>query len=488
MNSFAKSIAPHRALFRRVHEYALGKKVELYVVGGFLRDIYLNRSKQDPDIDFCMARGAIAFVKGLARNLKFGFVDLDELHGCCRLVVRSPGSTCTVDIADFRGATLAEDLALRDFSVNTVCLALSDLVGGDDPSLSIIDLYGARRDMKHKRLRILYAKVFDDDPLRVLRAFSLSAVFGFAIGEEVSAAIGRKKRLLAKVSGERIRDELFKILESGRAYECLCALDEQDILGLLFPEIRAMKRVKRAGKDRLDVWKHTSDTVRHIERLCGRMMRNADIASYLRTPVSGSRSMYALIKLAAILHDVGKPRTFKYKQGKISFYGHERLGSRMASDIARRLKLSNEEERMISRITFLHLRPGYMATMPAVTPRAIFRFFRDAGTGSVAILLLALADERATSGYAVVEKIRPRYERLIFRLIRMYFDKQVAHPQKRFLTGHDIMQLGSLPPSAAVGAILRELEELQAIKTITTRVQALTYAARLIKEAKSDHK
>ena len=126
--------------------------------------------------------------------------------------------------------------------------------------------------------------------------------------------------------------------------------------------------------------------------------------------------------------------------------------------------------------------------MPAVTPRAIFRFFRDAGTGSVAILLLALADERATSGYAVVEKIRPRYERLIFRLIRMYFDKQVAHPQKRFLTGHDIMQLGSLPPSAAVGAILRELEELQAIKTITTRVQALTYAARLIKEAKSDHK
>jgi poly(A) polymerase len=233
------------------------------------------------------------------------------------------------------------------------------------------------------------------------------------------------------------------------------------------------------------VWAHTCDTVRQIERLCARLMRNADIASYLRAPVSGGRSAYALIKLAAMLHDVGKPRTFKYIQGKISFYGHERLGSRMVSDAARRLKLSNEEERMISRMTFLHLRPGYMATMPAVTARAIFRFFRDAGAGSVAILLLALADERATSGYAVVDKIRPRYERLMFRLIRLYFGRQAAHPQKRFLTGNDIMRLGSMPPSAAVGAILRELEELQAINTITTRAQALRHAARLIKESGS---
>ncbi|MFA6384068.1 MAG: HD domain-containing protein [Candidatus Omnitrophota bacterium] len=488
MNFFTQSIIPHRALFKRIYEYAREKNNELYVVGGFLRDIYLNRSKQVPDIDFCIPRGAVAFGKGLARHLKCGFVVLDPIHGCCRLVVRSSGVVCTVDIADFRGRTLAADLALRDFSVNTLCLALSDIALGGDPSASIVDLYGARLDIKRKRLRILYAKAFDDDPLRVLRAFSLSAVFGFSIDREALRSLGRKKKLLSRVSGERIRDEFFKILESDRAHECLRALDESGVLGIIFPEIRAMKRVKRAGKDRLDVWSHTLDTVFHIERLCGRMARNADIAAYLRAPLPGGRSMHALIKLAALLHDAGKPRTFKYERGKISFYGHERLGSRIVSDIARRLKLSNEEERMIARITFLHLRPGYMATMPAVTARAIFRYFRDAGKGSAAILLLALADERATSGYAVVEKIRPRYERLMFRLIRLYFDRQTAHPMKRFLTGHDIMRLGSMPPSAAVGAILKELDELQAIKTITTRSQALLYAARLIKEAKSGHK
>ncbi|MFA5100037.1 MAG: hypothetical protein WC547_04040, partial [Candidatus Omnitrophota bacterium] len=251
-----RSIAPHRVLFRHINEYARKNEVELYVVGGFLRDIYLKRSKQCPDIDLCIAKRAIPFGKGLAGHLKCGFVVLDELHGCCRLIVRAR-STYTIDISDFRGPTLAADLALRDFSVNTLCLALSDLVRSDDPSASVIDLHGARLDIKNKRLRILYAKAFDDDPLRVLRAFSLSAVFGFVIDRETMAAAGRKKRLLAQVSGERIRDELFKILESCRAYESLCVLDAQGILEVLFPEIRAMKRVRRAGKDRLDVWRHT---------------------------------------------------------------------------------------------------------------------------------------------------------------------------------------------------------------------------------------
>jgi poly(A) polymerase len=483
MDLLTRAVAPHRKLFRHIYAYAFSKKADLYLVGGFLRDIYLDRQKKDPDIDLCIQRGAIAFGRGLAHHLKCGFVILDEIHGCCRLVLRSSGSTCTVDIADFRGATLADDLALRDFSINSLCLALSDLVEKKEPGAAIVDRHGGRQDMKRKRVRVLYAKAFDDDPVRLLRAFSLSAMFGFDIDSRTLTAIGRAKRSLARVSGERVRDELFKILESRAAYECLSALDKHGLLCLVFPEISPMKRVKRAGKARLDLWKHTLDTVREIEQVCARMRRNADIAAYVHASFSGNRSRYALIKLAALLHDIGKPRTFKYGQGKVSFYGHERLGSRMVSDICRRLKLSNEEERAMSRITFLHLRPGYMATMPSVTARAIFRFFRDGGADSVAILLLALADERATSGYAVVEKIRPRYERLMFRLIRLYFDRQKAPAPKRFLTGHDIMRMGGLAPSAAVGEILRELEEMQAIKAITTRGKALACAQRLIQSS-----
>ena len=112
----------------------------------------------------------------------------------------------------------------------------------------------------------------------------------------------------------------------------------------------------------------------------------------------------------------------------------------------------------------------------------MLRFFRDAGRESAAILLLALADERATQGYEVVEKIRPRYERLIFRLVRLYFARQKASPARRLVTGHDIMRLGAMPPSEAVGRILRELDEFQAVGKAISRDRVLCYAKKLIRK------
>ena len=482
MDIFSRAIDPHRPVFARILSYARAHKESLYLVGGFVRDIYLHRSKKDPDIDFCMRKGAIAFGKGLARSLKCAFIVLDEAHGCCRLVTREGSVTYTIDIADFRAATLEKDLSLRDFSVNSVCIELSGLIECEDPASSVIDLYNGRADIKRKQLRILYKNAFKDDPLRILRAFSLAAVLGFKIHNESLALVRRTAGLLKDVSQERVRDELFKVLETGNAATWLGALDKHGILEVIFPEIRAMKRIRRAGKARIDVWQHTFDTVARLEELCCRLQRNADVAGYMAACVGGGRSVYALMKLAALLHDAGKPRTFRYAQGKVSFYGHERIGSRMVTDISRRLKLSNDEQRWMSRVTFMHLRPGYMATMAAVTPRAIFRFFRDAGIESVAILLLALADERATEGYEVVEKIRPRYERLIFRLVRLYFARQKASPARRLVTGHDIMRLGNMPPCASVGRILRELDEFQAVSKTVSRNKVLCYANKLIRK------
>lgn len=484
MDIIKQACYPYRNIFRRIYAYAGAKNAELYLVGGFLRDIYLGRRRQDPDIDLCMARGALRFGRGLAKHLKCGFVVLDELHGCCRLVQRCGKVTCTVDIADFRSPALAEDLALRDFSVNSICLALADLIEKKDPAGYIIDPYGGRLDIKRRRLRIMYKRAFEDDPVRILRAFSLSALYGFAIDPACMARVVRSRKLLKDVSPERVRDEIFKIFDSDRSFSCLRAIDSRGILEIVFPEIRAMKRVRKAGRARIDIWGHTIDTVGELELLCARLTRNADVRSYLGERLSGSRSVYALLKAAALLHDAGKPATFRFKQGKISFYGHERVGSRMATDIARRLKLSNEEQRWLSKVSFLHLRPGYMATMRAVTERAIFRFFRDAGRESVAILLLALADERATSGYETVEKIRPRYERLILRLVRLYFERQKKPLRRRLVTGHDIMRLGSMPPSRSVGELLRQAEEAIAVKGITQRAEALECVRQIIKDRK----
>lgn len=480
MDIIAKSMAPHLPLLKRVHAFAAQRKICLYMVGGVLRDIYLRRERKDPDMDFCVSSGAVKFGRSLAKHLSAGFVVLDETHGCCRVVIRGENAAYTLDISDFRGDCLEEDLRLRDFTVNTLCIKLSDLVASGAPSVRLIDIHGAVGDIRRKRFSIMYPRAFDDDPVRILRAFCLKNVYGLTPSPDILRLISRKKNLIKKVSGERIRDELFKILACPSVYAGLSDLDAYGILEMIFPEIKPMKKALTAGKTRIDVWKHSLDTVRELGCLIKRICNRGGVAPYISRTLSGGRSVRPLLFLAAMLHDAGKPETYRFSGGKVSFYGHERSGSRKVADICSRLKLSNEEARAARRITFLHLRPGYLAVMPQVSPRAVFRFFRDAGDESAAILLLALADERATSGYTAVEKIRPRYERLIFRLIGEYFKKKAQAPGKKLFDGHDIMKIGGLKPSALVGKVLRELDESRAVGDITTRKEALDRAKEII--------
>ncbi len=162
--------------------------------------------------------------------------------------------------------------------------------------------------------------------------------------------------------------------------------------------------------------------------------------------------------------------------------GHERLGGFMAGDIASRLKLSNEESRFLKKMVFLHLRPGYLVTNAVLTPKAKLRFFRDAGAEAISVLVLALADERSTKGYLLLEKIRERYERAIPRLLKEYFNKQKIRPVGRLVNGNDIMGRFKLPPSPVIGKVLRELEELQAIGRIKTKESAMDACAGILKK------
>ncbi|MCX5708489.1 MAG: hypothetical protein NTY14_05915 [Candidatus Omnitrophica bacterium] len=136
---------------------------------------------------------------------------------------------------------------------------------------------------------------------------------------------------------------------------------------------------------------------------------------------------------------------------------------------------------MLKRIVFMHLRPGYLVTNPVLTAKAKFRFFRDAGEEAGAVLILALADERSTKGYLLLDKSRKIYEKLIPRLLKEYFNKQKNIPQARLVDGNDIMKRFKLPPSPLIGKVLRELEELRAIKKIKTKEQAYNAAKVIIK-------
>ncbi len=470
------------AILGKVYNFSRKQKVELFLVGGIIRDKLLGRKKENPDMDFCLKKGAIVFGRRLARALRAGFVVLDKEHGACRLVLKDKKRIFTLDFTDFRGKTLEEDLLRRDFTINTMALALKDIFKKGGVNGRIIDLFGAREDLQRGVLRIPYRDAFDDDPLRMLRAFSFSCVLGCRIDAPTLKAIARKKKKILSVSPERIRDELFKILEGKDAFNTLCALDRIKILEIIIPEINLMRGVYQGPYHHLDIWKHTLECVKQFEELIAGLKADARIYGYCCRLLAGQRSRKALIKLALLFHDIGKPSTMRRCKGKISFHGHERAGLPWAHEACKRLKLSNDEIRSVKTMVLWHLRPGYLGDLEQISSRAKFRYFRDTADEALAVLLLSIADQRSTRGRLSTRADSLRHEKAAFSLINEYFRREKEKKPQRLVNGDDLMRELGLEPSPLIGKLLKSLEESQAIGRINSKAQALGLARRMLKK------
>jgi poly(A) polymerase len=470
-------IITREPITKYVRSFARRKKLKLYIVGGYLRDLYLKRKKLNPDIDFALRKNSINFARGLGRYINSGFVVLDRVHGCARLVKKIGNRIITLDFTDFRGKSLKEDLSLRDFTIN--CLAI-DL----EKRSELIDYYGGIKDLKSKKIKMVNKKSFDDDPLRILRAFSLASIFGFRIEKKTLSLIKLKKNKLKKVSAERIRDELFKILEDKDSYTYIRQLDNLKILNIIIPQIEIMRGVYQGPYHHLDVWKHSLETLKKLEGVFEETKRNKDIKEYLDEEISSGRKRKELIKISALLHDVGKPKAMRKKDGKIMFHGHEREGIYIIKDILERLRLSNHESELLKKLALFHLRPGYLADMQEPSDRAVFRYFRDTGPEAAGTLLLSLADQRATRGRLTTKQSREQHEEVCFKLIKNYFKKKKEKKLPRLINGNDLINKFKLSPSPLIGKILREIEELQAVGRIKNKKEALKEAQEFIKQNK----
>jgi len=481
MKSSIKFSLKDKNILKPIHSFARTRKIKLYLVGGILRDLFLGREKENPDFDFCLKRGAISFGKKLAKKIKAGFVVLDKEHGACRLVKKIGDKTYTFDFTDFRGKNLEEDLLHRDFTINAVALELEKVFAQNDLNNFLIDPYEGRKDLKARIIRIVNKRAFSEDPLRILRVFSFACILDFNIGKETLRLVKLEKNKLAKVSNERIRDELFKIFDNSSAFDYLVMMDKLKILKIIFPEVEKMRGVGQGPYHHLDVWQHTQEAVRQLEGLIKEIKNNREIQDYLNKFISSDRRRRALLKLGALLHDIGKPASLRHKNGKIIFHGHERIGLEISDTIAKRLKLSNDEINSLHKMVLWHLRPGYLADIDELTPRAKFRFFRDTNTEAISTLLLSIADQRATKGRLTTKESRVRHEKIVFSLIKEYFKKLKEKKLPRLINGNDLLKKFKLEPSPLIGKILSEIEELQAIGKIRTKLEALRVASRLIK-------
>lgn len=461
--------------------FRLARKCEeiVYLVGGTLRDCLLVRNGEYLDFDFALRKNSLIFARKLAQKLNAPFVMLNEPHGCARVVFKYKGIKANLDFSDFRSLTIEADLKKRDFTINALAINIADIfLNPARISRKIIDPCGGREDLKIGLVRLIGKGSFKEDPLRMLRAFSIAGRLGFKIEKATIKQVEKNKGQIKQSAGERIREELFKIFSQRNSYKYLIFLNKSGLLERIIPEIKLMYKIKQGLYHHLDVWTHSLETLRQLEDIIktAKFRRNVDIRKYLSQETSSSHPRLALLKLAAILHDVGKPATFTHKQGKIHFHGHERVGAKLVETIAHRLRLSNKEIKQLKVLIYCHLRPGFMSDIPDLSRRALFRYFRDTGEEALSVALLSLADQRATKGRLKKAPNRLKHEKLIMSLIRNYLKQAKQEEKVPLVNGYDIMRKLRIKAGPLVGEVIEEINEAQAEGRLKNKRDALRWA------------
>jgi putative nucleotidyltransferase with HDIG domain len=303
---------------------------------------------------------------------------------------------------------------------------------------------------------------------------------GFKIDPSTLARIKAERALIKKVSPERVREELFKVLSSPRAAAVIKDMDRDGMLFEVMPQVRVMYGVKQGGYHHLDVWKHSLEVLVQLEKLLKEFSADTQLQSYLGEELGGGHSRVAVLKLACILHDIGKPDTKKKEPGgRTSFHTHEHAGRRIVRIIAQQLMLSTKERYALEDMVTHHLRPGYLANFKRPSDKAVFRYFRDTKDEAASIVLLATADQRSTRGPLTTAYDLEHHQDICFALLKKYFMKKNEKPFVRLLTGHDLIKELGLKPGPRFSKILGKVDEAQHLGKVTTREAALALVMKM---------
>src|SRR5215208_6826179 len=487
-------------LIDRVH--AALPKQEIYLVGGAVRDILLNRPS--PDFDFAVPSNGVSLARRVANTLDADFMILDAARDTGRVIATdTDGRRIFLDFATYRGENLEADLRARDFTINAIAF---DLQGQ-----TLIDPLNGASDLRAKLIRVCSPTSLQDDPVRILRAIRQAAAFGFKIHLETRQAMKNAAHLLPRISPERLRDELFKILEGPKPDASIRALEMLGVLPHILPELSALKGLVQPGPHIYDGWEHTLSVLRSLENIFSALAPdyNADntndlftglltlrigrfreqFAIHFADSLNADRSMRATLFFSALYHDVEKPSTKSVEEtGRIRFFDHDIKGADTASARAQAFNLSNDEVERIHKIIRSHMRFHFFTARlksdkQEPSRKAIYRFFREAGEAGVDLVLLGLADLRGTYGPTLTQETWSAALDVARILLENYWERreQTIRPP-RLLDGNDLMKELSLQPGRVIGQLLEAIREGQATGKIETREQAFEYAQEYLKD------
>ncbi len=430
-------------IFRHVGKIADALGREVYVVGGYVRDILLNRPSVD--IDFVTVGSGIELAEKVAQSLGKGahlsvfatygtaqvkYHDLElEFVGARRESYRQDSRNPIVE-----DGTLQEDIARRDFTVNAMAINLNNETFGH-----LVDLYNGVDDISAGVLRTPLDPdiTFSDDPLRMMRAIRFASQLNFRIHQPTFEAIKRNAHRMEIITRERINDELGKIIRSPRPSVGLLLLDMAGILDMIMPELTALKGIEtKEGRGHKDNFRHTLQVLDNV----------------------ADRSDNEWLRWAALLHDIGKPATKRYDQVLgWTFHNHNFIGEKMTSRMFRRMKLPlNEKMKYVEKLVGMHMRPQSVAEN-GVTDSGVRRMITDAGDDLEDLMILAEAD--------ITSKNPEKVKRIMssFQALRERIEHINAADNWRTwhnpISGHEIMDYFKIPGSPILSQLKSAVKE-----------------------------
>lgn len=492
------SILERIPLIAQIQEI-LPHPAQIFLVGGAVRDALLSHPIHD--LDFVLPEAAIPAARRTANALGGDFYALDAERDTGRIILQQPeGGRMILDFASFRGPDLESDLRGRDFTVNALALNIHQ------PDVLIDPLNGAE-DLRQHRLRVCSPTSLSADPVRVLRGARLAVEFELRILPETKSLLQEATPLLPSVTPERVRDELFKILDGKTPVAALRVLDYLSATDQIFPELTAMKGQEQSAPHVYDVWEHTLHAVKYLIDLLnvlqpqhdpdaaanwamglvslrlGRYRQN--LQRHLAAQLNPERSMRSLLLLAALYHDTGKPTAAQRDiDGRIRFLNHENVGAQIVRNRGQAYRLSNLEVERLETIVRHHLRPLHLIKNEDLpSRRSIYRYFRDVDAAGVDICLLSLADTLASYGSSLPQEVWARHIDVTRALLEAWWEQkedQVSPPP--LISGNDLIKMLGLKPGPQIGQLLEEIREAQASGEVCDRASAIEFARKQLQK------
>ena len=453
---------------------------EGWLVGGSVRDFFMGKNVADRDITI---KDAEDFAKKTAERLDAVFITLDSENKIYRVVLKDKINY--LDISELQGESIEEDLKRRDFTINAIAYDLKND--------KLNDVTGGLEDLKNGVLRHIKEENFEDDPLRILRAYRFYALTGFQMTKELEASLKKYLPLALKPAKERINYEIMKLFGGKYADEALLKMDEAGLLEKIFPCIIDMKKVPPNTHHHLDLFHHTVETVRQIEIIYENS--NDAVKTHLDSVDFGGFPRLNHLKLAGFLHDIGKFSTWTLENGKCDkyeclynkpecadcnarhrFIKHDDAGSKMVIPFLKDLKFSKKQIEYISCMIKNHIYPSSVISAPDLNDKVLMRYIRKMEDNVIDNIVLAKADRLSARGVDVTEEMINNNLNGLEKLLSFYLEKKdTLKPLPKLLDGNEIMNLLNINQSPMLGKIIKNLHEAQLNGDITTREDAVKF-------------